>query len=307
MRIVGITDLVCDVYYDENLNIIGAFGGMSTCNIICNLQYMGFNTYVYGSCGNDYLGKICIDSLNDCNVENDIKRINNLNTKAYHILKRKEDNRDVFRSIKYCPFCKEKSWYENSYIDYLDILNKLKKDDILVFDNLNDNIQYIVDNTKNIKLIDLGTYNEFDNLNKNEIINKISNKFTIVNLNERVEKYLINRLDCSDTIELSKIINADLMMVTRGKKGNDFIYNNKKYSFPLENIIEEVDDSGAGDAFFSVIIKNWLNNRMIIDPQLFDEWFKDTKELVEIVLKLIGSRAYIKPLYTINKELICNA
>ena len=45
MRIVGISDLVADVYYDENLNIIGAFGGISTCNIICNLQYFGFNTF----------------------------------------------------------------------------------------------------------------------------------------------------------------------------------------------------------------------------------------------------------------------
>ncbi len=304
MRLVGITDLVCDVYYDENLNIIGAFGGMSTCNIICNLEYMGFNTFVYGACGNDNLGQICINSLNDCNVKNDIK-VNNINTKTYHILKKKENNRDVFRSIKYCPYCKDSSWYEDSYIDEIGILNIIKKDDILVFDNLNSKIQYIVDNTNNYKLLDLGTYNEFENLEKIEIINKLSNKFKIINLNERVEKYLISKLECIDTIGLSKIIKADLLIVTRGIKGNDFVYNNKKYFFPIDNVVDEVDDSGAGDAFFSTIIKNWLNNNMTVEPKLFNNWFNDTKELVSKVLKLIGSRTYIKPMYKVDKDYIC--
>ncbi len=107
MRIVGISDLVCDVYYDEDLNIIGAFGGISACNIICNLAYMGFNTFIYGACGNDYLGKIAIDSLNDCNVKNDILVLDNIKTKSYQILKIKENGRNVFRSIKYCPFCRK--------------------------------------------------------------------------------------------------------------------------------------------------------------------------------------------------------
>ena len=29
MKVVGIGDLVCDIYYDEELNIIGAFGGIT--------------------------------------------------------------------------------------------------------------------------------------------------------------------------------------------------------------------------------------------------------------------------------------
>ncbi len=51
MRIVSITDLVCDVYYDNDLNIIGAFGGMSACSIIVNLKYWGCDTDVYVSGG----------------------------------------------------------------------------------------------------------------------------------------------------------------------------------------------------------------------------------------------------------------
>ena len=87
MRIVGISDLVTDVYYDEKLNVIGLFGGISACNIICNLEYFGFDTFIYGVCGNDYFGNIAINSLNDCNVKNDILVKDSINTKAYQILK----------------------------------------------------------------------------------------------------------------------------------------------------------------------------------------------------------------------------
>ena len=305
MRIVGIGDLVCDIYYDENLNIIGAFGGISVFNIICNLQNMGFSTYAIGACGNDYLGKICIDSLNDCNVLNDIKIVKNINTKAYHIIKRKENNHDVFRSIKYCPFCKKNSWYDRSYIDKNSVLKNILSDDIIIFDNLNNRNQYIIDNTNNYKLLDLGTYDEFENISNEKIIKKIKNKFEIINLNERVEKYLIKRLNCEDVIDLSKIINTKLLIVTRGINGNDFIYQGKKYSYPLRKIVNEVDDSGAGDAFFSVIIKNWLLNEKNINPKYFKKWVKDTRKLVKKILMLIGSRTHIKEMYLVNKNDLC--
>ena len=305
MRIVSISDLVCDIYYDENLNILGSFGGISACNIVCNLQMMGYKTYVYGVCGNDYLGKICIDSLNDCNVLNDIKIDNNINTKAYHILKVEENNRSVFRSIKYCPFCKKSSWYNGSYIEEKKIIKKIQKDDILLFDNLNNRNQYIIDKTNNLKLLDLGLFNEFEELKKEEIIKKIRNKFEIINLNERVEKYLITKLNCQNAIELAKIINAKLLIITRGIKGNDFIYQERKYNYPLEKVIDDVDDSGAGDAFFSIIIKNWLCDNQKYNVNRFAFWVNDTRWLVEKVLKQIGSRTHIKEMYLVNKRDIC--
>jgi sugar/nucleoside kinase (ribokinase family) len=134
----------------------------------------------------------------------------------------------------------------------------------------------------------------------------MSNKFEIINLNERVEKYLISRLNCKDSVALSKIIKAKLLIITRGIKGNDFIYQEKIYNFPLEKIVDEVDDSGAGDAFFSIIIKNWLNNNQEFNPKLFSIWVDDTKQLVEKVLNLVGSRTYIKEMYKVNKSDICN-
>ena len=193
----------------------------------------------------------------------------------------------------------------NSYIDTEDILSKIKKNDILLFDNLNDSNQYIIDNTSNIKLLDLGTYYEFEKLSNKEIIKKISNKFEIINLNERVEKFLITRLNCKNLLELYRIIDAKLIIVTRGIKGNDFVYFNKIYSYPLEKVVDEVDDSGAGDAFFSVIIKNWLMSKQKFNPKMFSLWVGDTRKLVRKVLLLIGSRSYIKEMYLVKKDDIC--
>ena len=171
-RYVSIGDLVADVYYDKYIKLIGVDGGITVHNIICNLQSMGFDTIAFGVCGNDYLGKISKDSLTDCNVKNDILVRDDIKTKAYHIRRVPENDGYAYRSIKYCPYCKENCWYEGSYIDELYILSKIKKDDILVFDNLNEKNQYIIDNTENIKLLDLGLFNEFETLSKTEIISK---------------------------------------------------------------------------------------------------------------------------------------
>ena len=304
-RFVSIGDLVADVYYDKNMKLIGVDGGITSHNIICNLQNMGFNTKAFGVCGNDYLGKISIQSLNDCNVENDILIRNDINTKAYHISRKIINGKYQYKSKKYCPYCKNSSWYDGSYIDEKYILNKIKKDDILIFDNMNDKNQFIIDNCSNIKLIDLGKYDEFEHLSNEDIKKKIKDKFEIINLNERVEKYLIKRFECKNTLELSKFISTKLLMISRGKNGNDFIFNNKKYSCSVKRIIYEVDDSGAGDAFFSVIIKNWILNNKCIKEEYFNNWFDDTFNLVKKVLRLVGSRRYIKPLYKTSKKDIC--
>ena len=41
------------------------------------------------------------------------------------------------------------------------LTNKIKNDDILVFDNLNSKNQIIIDNTNNKKIIDLGSCRRF--------------------------------------------------------------------------------------------------------------------------------------------------
>ena len=164
MRVVSIGDLVTDYYY-LNGKLVGINGGMTSHNIIANLAKKGINTAVYGVCGDDYQGKIAIDSLKKLKVDVDnIEILSGVRTRCFHVSYFDSDGKLSFTSKKRCPFCNNKKWYEESLIDQKEIINNLMDDDVLVFDNLNDKNQFIIDKTKNIKIIDLGQYFEFENM-----------------------------------------------------------------------------------------------------------------------------------------------
>ena len=161
MKVVSIGDLVTDYYYKDG-KLIGVNGGMTSHNIIANLAKMKIETAVYGVCGDDEQGKIAIKSLEDLkvNVEN-IKKLQNIKTRCFHV---SYFENGEFTSKKRCPFCNTKKWYEESLIDPENIIKTVDKDDILVFDNLNNKNQIIIDKTLNKKVIDLGQYFELEKL-----------------------------------------------------------------------------------------------------------------------------------------------
>ena len=158
MRVVSIGDLVTDYYYKNN-QLLGINGGMTSHNIIVNLAKMKVSTSVFGCCGEDLQGEIAINSLKKVNVDtSNIKIIENSRTRCFHISYYDNDGKLSFTSKKRCPFCNNKKWYEKSLIDTDYVLSNIYEDDILIFDNLNDKNQIIIDNTKNKKIIDLGQY-----------------------------------------------------------------------------------------------------------------------------------------------------
>lgn len=228
MRIISIGDLVTDFYY-KNGKLIGVNGGMTSHNIIANIAKLGLETGVYGACGNDTAGNIAIKSLRDIGVNVDnIRIIDNLSTRCFHVSYFEENGKLEFKSKKRCPVCNEKNWYDESKIDTNDILEKISEDDVLVFDNLNEKNQIIIDNCDNKKMLDLGQYFELEDYNDNDIIEKIKNKFDFINLNERVEKYLKNRFSIKSLEEIYNLLQPKMIIVTRGKKGSDFVFDNKK-------------------------------------------------------------------------------
>lgn len=111
-----------------------------------------------------------------------------------------------------------KKWYDESKIETNDILKQINDDDVLIFDNLNKKNQIIIDNCENRKMLDLGQYFELENYSNNDIVEKIKNKFDFINLNERVEKYLINRFSIKSLEDIYSILHPKMIIVTRGKK-----------------------------------------------------------------------------------------
>ena len=309
MRVISIGDLVTDFYY-KNGKLVGVNGGMSSHNIIVNIAKFGLPTFVYGICGNDMAGAVAINSLKSLgtNVDN-IKVIDNINTRCFHVSYQEVNNKLEFVSKKRCPICNEKKWYDESKIEVNDILKKISEDDILVFDNLNNKNQIIIDECVNRKMLDLGQYFELKNYDDNAIIEMVKNKFDFINLNERVEKYLKKRFSVNSLEEIYDILNPKMIIVTRGKLGSDFVFNNNKITKHLDTPEVEVDPTGAGDAFFSVFISEYIKNNFIVDPKFIDLTFEKAIKITKKVVKKFGARGHIQNLYKIKKlkeDCTCN-
>lgn len=301
MRIVSIGDLVIDYYY-KNDKLLGINGGMTCHNIIVNLAKMGFDTSLFGVCGNDMQGEIAIKSLDLLNVDiNNITKLDDNRTRCFHVSYFEENGKLSFTSKKRCPFCNSKHWYENSLIDSNYVLNNVKNDDILVFDNLNEVNQKIIDNTSNKKIIDLGQYFEFENLNNEEIVKKINGKFEIINFNERVSKFLIKKLELKSDLELFNILNPILMTITRGSDGATFIFSKKVLNFELTSSACVVDSTGAGDAFISSIIKSCLKSNFDYNESNLKKWYLDSIKLTSKVVSKMGARGHLNTLFRIKK------
>ena len=297
MRVVSIGDLVLDYYY-KNGKLIGVDGGMSSHNIIANLAKKKISTAVYGVSGNDIQGKIANLSLKKLNV--DVSKVlikDNIKTRCFHV----SYDEEGFISKKRCPKCNEKKWYEESQIDIEYITKNIQNDDILVFDNLNDKNIEIIKNVCNKKIIDIGQYFEFENLSKEDIINKLNNGFEIINFNERVSNYLLDKLNLKNNIELYNLLKAKLVTITRGENGAIFIYNSKEYKFNLKDNDNVIDSSGAGDAFLSSIIFDYIKNSYEFNEELFPKWYEKSIKLTSKVVSNFGARGHLNSLYKIKK------
>ena len=309
MRVVSIGDLVTDYYY-KNGKLLGVNGGMTAHNIIANLAKMGIATSVFAVCGNDIQGKMAIKSLENLKVDvSNIKVLDDIRTRCFHVSYFDNEGQLSFTSKKRCPFCNNKKWYDESLIDSHYIISHIKDDDILVFDNLNDKNQMIIDETKNKKIIDLGQYFEFEKLNNNEIIKKIKNKFEIINFNERVTKYLLKKLQLENDLELYNYLKPKLMTITRGENGATFIYDGILYNFNLIIKGTVVDSTGAGDAFISSIIRDCLKNNFQYNVKLFSKWYENSNKLTSKVVAKMGARGHLSSLFKIkqmNNDCTCN-
>lgn len=309
MRIISIGDLVVDFYY-KNKKLIGINGGITTHNIIANISKFGLKTSTFGVCGDDIMGKIAIDSLRSLGVDVDnVVTRDDISTRCFHVSYTDENEKITFISKKRCPFCNTKKWYDESMIESDEILKKIEFDDVLVFDNLNVKNQTIIDKCKNKKMIDIGQYFELENYSNEEIIHKIKNKFDIINLNERVEKYLIDRFSLKTINDVYMMLSPKLLIVTRGKKGSNFVYNNNYINKKLDCPSNEVDPTGAGDAFFSVFISEYVKNKYVIDDDFITNTFNKATKITKIVVKKFSARGHLQKLYRIKKlenECTCN-
>lgn len=272
MRYIGIGDLVIDYYYKNN-KFLFKCGGKTFANIIFNLNYFGLNTKILGCCGNDEDGDITINTLGSTDIK-DIKRINKP-TRKFII-----DEKTTIKSA---------NWYKVSLIDKIDILNKIYADDILIFDSMSTKNKYIVDNTSNIKVIDIGGISIVRRANINKLKNDFYKKFKIINMNEKVADFIMSFYKINET-DIYDTFGSEILIITRGNKGFSIFTNNKRIDKTLNNPEKEIDTNGCGDMFFAYIIKFIFNDNGNIERT--DTILEDLYKYTGLVASTYGSRGY---------------
>lgn len=295
MEIIGIGNLVCDIYYEDN-KTFAINGGQTWANIIFNLANMNINTKVIGNVGDDYFGKIAIDSLNKVGVNTSKIKILNRKTNLFHISI--IDKKVITK--KRCPICNNKTW-EDSFIN----INIISKRNVIIIDRL----KYLRELKDQIVMLDIGYPNELMNMNQEEIDYFLSFPFEILNFNIRIVSYLLERLNLSSVKELYRSLNTKVLLITRGKKGVTYLFDDQQIDLELTNIEEEIDPNGAGDMFFASTIRDYLDNDFSCDREFIINSFKTATKLSGEVVKLIGARTYYQEMYEIKdseERCLCN-
>lgn len=147
MKIIGIGDLVLDIYMNES-EIKGITGGMSFANVIYNItrlledynssynnnedKKIDFETIIYGVCGNDIPGDILIKELELGNINTSyITRKDNKKTREFYMYLDENDN--FLTSKKKNYITKKESCYSSSLLKGDIPEELLSKDNIYVF------------------------------------------------------------------------------------------------------------------------------------------------------------------------------
>lgn len=282
-RYVVIGDLIADKIIDKYGYLIKIDGGGSKFNVVSRLALYGENVVVYSGCGKDYIGEVAINSLKKCGV-NTSKIIRKGNQTRTYELQRMEDGN--YKSTK-------RNWYYESIISIGDIECEIMPNDILVMDNLTNNDIHIINKFHNNKVLDIGRISMLENLSNEEIFRVLSGKINIIQTNDKVEKYLKQRLGLRDSQELYEFLKPNLLIVTRGKEGADFITGDNVYSKEINNATDEIDSTGAGDAFFSIVLLlyyRYLENEQAITQNFIDKTFDIATKVTSKVVSNMGAR-----------------
>lgn len=272
---IGFGELVVDKLYDKKGNLLNQDGGDTTWNILYHLGLMGEETYGVGACGNDENTQIAFDSLKRAKVNTEYIQIQDKKTNVvYSTLEIEKNGKPKIEFFEKSPFDGQSSFEISKSIPII-LPEELKEKDIIVvlMDLDSQNLEFIngIENKK--VALDLGHIEFFENLDS-EYILEFLRKVDICQLNGDVVNTLLKKLNVRNELELYKLLDPELLVITYGRDGAKFLFReneevkeiNKK---PVKTIENVSDTSGAGDAFLSVILKSY--NMLLSNNRKFDE------------------------------------
>ena len=105
--------------------------------------------------------------------------------------------------------------------------------------------------------LDFGHIRFFEHFTK-QYLSQFLTLANFVQLNDTVTELLLERLQLKNEIELFEKFELDLLVLTKGKKGAIFVFQEdgetKVLDLAPQIIIQATDTSGAGDADFSNVL-----------------------------------------------------
>ncbi len=288
-------DIILDKVYDGDLNLIKEDGGGSNWNSLYNLSYMGEACYAVGSCGNDREGELAISSLINFGVNTDFVKHGDFPTNVMNIIIPRKTGLgdDSIIHSWYSPITNKRTLFFRDDLPVLLPKEILDKDLYILLDKFEPiNLEFI-DNIPNKKLcLDIGHYRFIEHFSKQYLTNFFK-KANLVQLNDNVSSLLFERLQIQDEFELFNLLDLDLLVITRGKKGASFIFRENGNIVCIDKspdvIAEVVDSSGAGDAFFATVIKEYAYTASI-DSNFVNNTFGIANKASRDVISQLGSR-----------------
>ena len=288
-------DIILDKVYDGDLNLIKEDGGGSNWNSLYNLSYIGETCYAVGSCGNDREGDLAISSLKNFDVNTDFVKRGNFKTDIMNIIIPRKTglSDDSIIHTWYSPITNKRTLFFREDLPVLLPKEILDREIYVLLDKFEPiNLEFI-NNIPNKKLcLDIGHYRFIEHFSKQYLTNFFK-KANLVQLNDNVRSLLFERLQIQDESQLFNLLDLDLLVITRGKKGASFIFRENGNIVCIDKspdvIAEVVDSSGAGDAFFATVIKEYAYSDFI-DSNFVNNTFGIANKASRDVISQLGSR-----------------
>ena len=303
MKIIGIGDLVLDVYMNEK-EIIGITSGMSFSNVIYNItrllkedKNIEFESIIYGVCGNDIAGNLILKEAEESDIQTKYITVKDKkDTRKFYIYLDEDSN--VIASKKKNYITKKESWYSTSMVKKDIPEELLSKENIYVLGSVSKNFRDIMDKIEEAEgkvCLDLGQTASFRYISLSKLKEMLARKYYIVNLNERVAKYLLTRFGYNEYKELKQIFLTDMLIITKGKEEIEIFVKDINYVLKNENInYTEKDPSGAGDLLFShyIVVNILRENDMKTKKDIKEESQYFTKQELEQIYNNANKEIY---------------
>lgn len=244
--------------------------------------------------GNDVEGTIAVNSLSTAGVDTSYVFTEEKATNIMNIVipnSKLGDN--SVQHLWYSPISMEYTMNFSSNLPK-NFPSELQENEVyLILDKfLPINLEFLKSIRNKKVCLDVGHIRFFEHFTKQYITNFFKFADFIV-LNDSVLDLLFERLEIKSEAEFFMMFDLDLLVITKGKRGADFLFkeNNmlKSISKVPTVIVDSVDTAGAGDAFFSSILKEYAY-RDKIDKEFIDNAFSAASKASREILMQFGSR-----------------